>query len=59
MTTAAALPAKDLTDPSINEVSLPHEEFEALRRTAPVAWVEQLPEAYAGLEYNPGYWAVT
>jgi cholest-4-en-3-one 26-monooxygenase len=59
MTPAAALPAKDLTDPSINEVSLPHEEFEALRRSAPVAWVEQLPEAYAGLENTPGYWAVT
>jgi hypothetical protein len=46
MTTAAALPAKDLTDPSINEVSLPHAEFAGLRRTAPVARVGQLQVSY-------------
>jgi cholest-4-en-3-one 26-monooxygenase len=49
----------DPTDPSINEVGLPFEEFAELRATAPVFWIEQTPEAYAGFENSPGYWAVT
>ncbi len=58
--TAPALPQGfDPTDPTINEVALPLEEFAELRRTAPVFWVEQQPEAYAGFENSPHYWAVT
>jgi cholest-4-en-3-one 26-monooxygenase len=58
--TAPALPqGYDPTDPSINEVGLPFEEFAELRRTAPVFFVEQTPDAYAGFENAPGYWAVT
>ena len=58
--TAPALPqGYDPTDPHINEVGLPFEEFAELRATAPVFFVEQSPEAYAGFENAPGYWAVT
>jgi cholest-4-en-3-one 26-monooxygenase len=49
----------DLTDPDINLAGVPHEEFAALRRTAPVSWIEQPPEARAGMEGGTGYWAVT
>ena len=35
----------DPTDPDINEVALPHEEFRAMRQNAPIHWVEQIPEA--------------
>jgi cholest-4-en-3-one 26-monooxygenase len=48
----------DLTDPDVNWAGVPHEEFTALRRTAPISWVEQTPEARAGME-GTGYWAVT
>jgi len=47
----------DFTDPGIYERRVPHEEFRELRRTAPVCWVEQVPEAHAGLP--GGYWAVS
>ena len=33
----------DFTDPFINEEAIPHQEFLALRQTAPVTWVEQAP----------------
>ena len=49
----------DFTDPDVNLAAVPHEEFTALRRTAPVSWVEQVPEARAGMEGGTGYWAVT
>lgn len=49
----------DLTDPDLNWSGVPHEQFSALRRTAPVSWVEQAPEARAGMAGNTGYWAVT
>jgi cholest-4-en-3-one 26-monooxygenase len=49
----------DLTDPDVNLVAVPHEEFALRRRTAPVAWVEQTPEARAGMAGGTGYWAVT
>ena len=49
----------DLTDPDVNLAGVPHEEFAALRRTAPVSWIEQPPEARAGMEGGTGYWAVT
>ena len=57
MTTAPA--GIDLTDPDVNLAAVPHEEFAALRRTAPVCWIEQPPEARAGMEGGTGYWAVT
>ena len=49
----------DPTDAGICEVAIPHEEFAALRATSPVFWIDQQPEAYAGFENTPGYWAVT
>lgn len=49
----------DLTDPDVNLIAVPHDEFALRRRTAPVAWVEQTPEARAGMEGGTGYWAVT
>ncbi|HJQ42744.1 MAG TPA: cytochrome P450 [Jatrophihabitantaceae bacterium] len=48
----------DLTDPDINLAAVPHDEFAALRSTAPISWIEQPPEARAGFE-GTGYWAVT
>jgi cholest-4-en-3-one 26-monooxygenase len=51
----------DFTDPDVNWDSIPHAHFATLRRTAPVFWVEQAPEARAGIapEAGTGYWAVT
>jgi cholest-4-en-3-one 26-monooxygenase len=49
----------DLTDPDINLAGVPHDQFAALRRTAPVCWVEQEPDARSGMEGGTGYWAVT
>ena len=63
MTAAAEVlpPEFDFTDPDVNWSALPHEQFRALRRTAPVAWVEQKPGSYDGMaaESGSGYWAVT
>lgn len=50
--------AWDPTDPDINEVALPHEEFRALRTSEPIRWIEQVPEARAGF-LDTGYWACT
>jgi cholest-4-en-3-one 26-monooxygenase len=58
----SVLPAGfDLTDPDLNLAGVPHEEFAALRRTAPIFWVEQPPHARAGMSdaSGNGYWAVT
>ncbi|GAB3263897.1 cytochrome P450 [Nocardioides dilutus] len=51
----------DFTDPDVNWEAIPHEHFAALRKTAPVFWVEQPPESRAGIapEAGTGYWAVT
>ena len=38
---------------------VPHEELLTLRRTAPVSFVEQAPEARAGFPEHRGYWAVS
>jgi len=48
----------DPTDPDINAVAVPHDEFRALRATEPIRWVEQVPEARAGF-FGSGYWACT
>ena len=49
----------DPTDPEIYVTHVPHDEFLALRETAPVHWVEQPPEARAGMEGGTGYWAIS
>ncbi|WP_435768583.1 cytochrome P450 [Nocardioides sp. SYSU DS0651] len=51
----------DFTDPDVNWSAVPHEQFRALRASAPVSWVEQQPGAYDGMatEAGTGYWAVT
>jgi cytochrome P450 len=48
----------DPTDPDINEVAVPHEQFRALRASEPIRWIEQVPEARAGF-LDTGYWACT
>ncbi|RNL59980.1 cytochrome P450 [Nocardioides marmoriginsengisoli] len=59
MTAAPVLPtAFDPTDPVLNEEAIPLQEFLELRRTAPVHWVEQAPEARAGF-LDTGFWAIT
>ena len=58
MTELLLPPGWDPTDPDINAVALPHEEFKALRATEPIHWVEQVPEARAGF-LDQGYWACT
>ena len=51
----------DFTDPDVNLNAVPHEEFAALRKAAPIFWVEQTEPARAGMsvESGTGYWAVT
>jgi cholest-4-en-3-one 26-monooxygenase len=51
----------DFTDPDLNHARVPHEEFATLRRSEPVFWVKQGPEARAGMSEasGDGYWAVT
>ncbi len=59
MTTQPAVPAGfDPTDPDLNQAGVPLEQFVELRKTAPVWWVEQAPEARAGFD-GTGFWAVT
>ena len=54
-----ALPADfDPTDPDIGAQRVPLQEFLELRRTAPVWWVEQKPEARAGF-LDTGFWAIS
>ena len=61
MTTDILPEGFDFTDPDVNWEAIPHEQFAALRMTAPVHWVEQPPEARSGIapEAGTGYWAVT
>jgi cholest-4-en-3-one 26-monooxygenase len=49
----------DPTDPDVMQERVPHEELLTLRRTAPVSFVEQAPEARAGFPEHRGYWAVS
>lgn len=57
--TIAGIPAGfDFTDPSIYAERVPHEEFHTMRTTAPVCWIDQPPEAHAGL-IGDGYWAIS
>ncbi|MDP3893118.1 cytochrome P450 [Nocardioides sp.] len=48
----------DPTDPARMEEGIPHEEFRALRRTAPVSWIAQPPESRAGFT-DEGFWAIS
>ena len=62
MTAVDVVPAGfDPTDPELNEASIPHEEFLALRKKAPVFWVEQPQGSRDGMadESGTGYWAVS
>ena len=61
MTTEILPEGFDFTDPDVNWEAIPHEHFAALRMSAPVHWVEQVPEARDGIapEAGTGYWAVT
>jgi cholest-4-en-3-one 26-monooxygenase len=62
VTAADVVPAGfDFTDPGTNEQSIPHEEFMALRKNAPVFWVEQEQGARDGMseESGTGYWALS
>jgi len=49
----------DPTDPDVMRTRVPHEELLTLRRTAPVSFVEQSPDARAGFPEHRGYWAVS
>jgi cholest-4-en-3-one 26-monooxygenase len=49
----------DPTDPDVMRERVPHEELLTLRRTAPVSFVQQTPEARAGFPDHTGYWAVS
>ncbi len=60
MTTATEIPVGfDPTDPDINVEGLPHKELLALRRTAPVHFVEQAAAARAGFPDHTGFWALS
>jgi cholest-4-en-3-one 26-monooxygenase len=59
LSTTALPPNFDFTDPDVNHVGIPYEEFAAARRTAPVHWVEQPAPSRAGMAGGPGYWAIT
>jgi cholest-4-en-3-one 26-monooxygenase len=49
----------DLTDPDVMQEGVPHESMRALRRTAPVSFIEQEESARAGFPAHTGYWAVS
>ncbi len=61
MTESLTIPAGfDPTDPAVNEFGVPFEQFMAMRASAPVFFVEQGPEANAGmLEGDRGFWALS
>jgi cholest-4-en-3-one 26-monooxygenase len=54
-------PGFDFTDPQTNQQNIPHDEFLALRKKAPVFWVEQEQGARDGMseESGTGYYAVS
>lgn len=49
----------DPTEPALIEERIPHEEFAALRETAPVFWIDQDAAARAGMNGGTGFWAVS
>jgi cholest-4-en-3-one 26-monooxygenase len=59
VTAAPVLPAGfDPTDPDLCQERIPLQEFLELRKTAPVYWIEQAPEARAGFN-DTGFWAIS
>ena len=59
MSTTAVPSGFDPTDPDIYVERVPHDEFLAMRQSAPVFWVEQPDEARAGQHGGTGYWALS
>ena len=59
MTPAVQATGFDPTDPDVMRQRVPHEELLTLRRSAPVSFVEQTPQARAGFPDHRGYWAVS
>ena len=62
MSASDVLPAGfDFTDPDVNHRAIPHDEFRAARRHAPIVWIEQDPAWTSGFapECQAGYYAVT
>ncbi|WP_276310087.1 cytochrome P450 [Nocardioides speluncae] len=57
--TASPLTGFDPTDPELIESRVPHDEFLALRKNAPLFWVDQEGEALDGFVEQSGYWAVS
>jgi cholest-4-en-3-one 26-monooxygenase len=49
----------DPTDPDVMRVRVPHEELLTLRRTAPISYLEQAPEALGGYPDHNGHWMLT
>jgi cholest-4-en-3-one 26-monooxygenase len=49
----------DPTDPDVMQEGVPHQQLLQLRRTAPVSFIEQEPQARAGFPEHTGYWALT
>jgi cholest-4-en-3-one 26-monooxygenase len=60
-TTEQPLPEVDFTDPDLVMSGLPHDEYRAVRETAPVRWIEQEQSARDGMsaDAGSGYYAVT
>ncbi|MBB6625998.1 cytochrome P450 [Nocardioides sp. KIGAM211] len=62
MTTTDVIPEGfDFTDPDVNWAAIPHEQFLALRKNAPVHWVEQPQASRDGMsvESGTGYYALS
>lgn len=62
MTTTDVIPEGfDFTDPDVIHHALPHDEFRAARRSAPILWIEQDEEMTSGFAEaaGTGYYAVT
>jgi cholest-4-en-3-one 26-monooxygenase len=61
MTTTEPLPEVDFTDPDLVWAGLPHDQYQLLRESSPVHWVEQEQSARDGMsvESGNGYYAVT
>ncbi|ABL82242.1 MULTISPECIES: cytochrome P450 [unclassified Nocardioides] len=62
MTASDVLPEGfDFTDPDLIQRAIPHDEFRAARRHAPITWIEQPWEPRSGFaeEAGTGYYAVT
>jgi cholest-4-en-3-one 26-monooxygenase len=49
----------DPTDPDVMQQGVPHQQLLQLRRTAPVSFIRQEPEARAGFPDHAGHWALS